>query len=148
MKSIIAGIAGLTLLCSAKSYATDDNCDYGSVNEDTFDLVAIELGAKAEQEHLGDFTSPTPKKGKKIPWTLDDKHEIAEFVEDIMRKSDEARHDQGQTKLSVESKLLANERVAWWEDNTGTFVIFNPNGDECGTAFRPDQGKKYYEDET
>lgn len=148
MRKRLTVVAVVTLFLSMNIYADEENCDHSMVREDTIDLIAIDLGVKAEQEHKEHFTHPASKNGKKIPWTLKDKHEIAEFVEDIMRKSEAARHDQGKTKLLVESKELAGDRIAWWENKTGTVVIFNPNKKDCGTAFRPDDGKAYYDAET
>ena len=147
MKILAATVATLGLFCSGVVYA-EKECEQKKAEDGTFDLIAISLGAKAEQEHKDDFTAPAEKKGKKIPWTLKDKLEIAEFVEDIMKKAKAARHDQGKTKLNVQSKKLANGRLAWWEDKTGTIVIFNPKKEDCGTAYRPDKGKENYDEQT
>jgi len=46
------------------------------------------------------------------------------------------------------SKTLSNGRKAWWWSATGTFVVFNPADSDCGTAFRPTDGKAYYDRQT
>lgn len=47
-----------------------------------------------------------------------------------------------------DNKPLNNERHAYWDDKTGTVVIYNPGPVDCGTAFRPHAGKTYYENLT
>jgi len=42
-------------------------------------------------------------------------------------------------------KALANRRHAYWDGATGTVVIVNRNAGDCGTAFRPDAGKVYFD---
>ena len=42
-------------------------------------------------------------------------------------------------------KPLANRRHAYWQPSTGTVVITNRNAKDCGTAFRPNNGRRYYE---
>lgn len=44
-----------------------------------------------------------------------------------------------------DDKPLANRRHAYWQAATGTVVITNLNAKDCGTAFRPDNGRRYYE---
>ena len=44
-----------------------------------------------------------------------------------------------------DTKPLANKRRAYWHASTGTVVITNRNAKDCGTAFRPDNGRRYYE---
>ncbi|MCD9031608.1 hypothetical protein LDO32_08800 [Luteimonas sp. Y-2-2-4F] len=43
-----------------------------------------------------------------------------------------------------QSKALANNRRAYWDNRTGTVVIYNPGANDCGTAFRPNAGVTYY----
>ena len=42
-------------------------------------------------------------------------------------------------------KSISNGRTKFWEAATGTIVIFNSRARDCGTAFRPNQGRRYYE---
>lgn len=43
------------------------------------------------------------------------------------------------------SRGLSNKRIAHWDDRTGTVIIYNPLPEDCGTAFRPDDGKAYFD---
>jgi hypothetical protein len=49
------------------------------------------------------------------------------------------------TQPDVERKL-ARGRRAFWEEDYGGLVIFDPNNPDCGTAFRPRRGKAYFDD--
>jgi len=131
-------------LCSANASAGDCGAEYSDENIPT---IADTLAAKAVQDHKDEFASPTPKKNRKMPWTLSSKEDIREFVDDILRKKKKATRD-GQTKLDVTSKELSNSRIAFWENKTGTFVVYDPKNDDCGTAHRPDNGKEDYDDAT
>lgn len=42
-------------------------------------------------------------------------------------------------------RSLSNGRVAYWDDASGTVVIRNPIGIDGGTAFKPTQGKTYFD---
>ena len=42
-------------------------------------------------------------------------------------------------------RRLARGRRAYWEEDFGGVVIFDPNNDDCGTAFRPRRGKEYFD---
>ncbi|MGE6740788.1 hypothetical protein ACQKGC_10980 [Allorhizobium pseudoryzae] len=44
------------------------------------------------------------------------------------------------------SRGLANSRTAHWDARTGTVIIYNPLPEDCGTAFRPYDGKTYFDD--
>jgi hypothetical protein len=46
---------------------------------------------------------------------------------------------------SATTKALTNGRKAWWYATTGTIVIYDPKSVDCGTAFRPANGKSYYD---
>ena len=43
------------------------------------------------------------------------------------------------------NKALANNRKAYWGSSVGTIVIYDPASNDCGTAFRPVDGKPYYD---
>ena len=40
---------------------------------------------------------------------------------------------------------LSNGRVAYWDNASGTVVIRNPGAIDGGTAFKPTQGKIYFD---
>jgi len=42
-------------------------------------------------------------------------------------------------------KIISGNRKVYWDDNTGTIVFYDPHSNDCGTAFRPNDGKEYYE---
>jgi len=42
-------------------------------------------------------------------------------------------------------KIIPGNRKVYWDDNTGTIVFYDPLSNDCGTAFRPNNGKEYYE---
>lgn len=42
-------------------------------------------------------------------------------------------------------KIIPGNRKVYWDDNTGTIVFHDPYSNDCGTAFRPNDGKEYYE---
>lgn len=46
---------------------------------------------------------------------------------------------------SATTKALTKGRKAWWYATTGTIVIYDPKNVDCGTAFRPINGKSYYD---
>jgi len=143
--NIRVGVATLACLLSSTAAAANEcGLDFEEAN---FSSISSEIGAKALDEHGEDFVSPSPRKNKKLPWTLSTKEDIAELVEDIFRENDKATRD-GSTDLAVVTKELSADRIAWWDDNTGTFVVFDPRNEDCGTAYRPEKGKKEYDDAT
>lgn len=42
-------------------------------------------------------------------------------------------------------KVLSNGRTAYWDSSSGTVVIRNPSAVDGGTAFKPTQGKTYFD---
>ena len=46
-----------------------------------------------------------------------------------------------------EFKVLKYDRIAWWSENHQTIVIYDANRNDCGTAFIPDEGKEYFDEE-
>jgi hypothetical protein len=40
---------------------------------------------------------------------------------------------------------LISGRKAWWWKATGTIVFFDPSSSDCGTAFRPADGRPYFD---
>ena len=43
-------------------------------------------------------------------------------------------------------RQLARGRTAYWDDELGIVIIRNPNAADGGTAFRPQQGRQYFDD--
>lgn len=46
---------------------------------------------------------------------------------------------------TTEVRHLSAGRTAFWDQATGTVVIRNPNAVDGGTAFRPPQGRQYFD---
>ena len=46
----------------------------------------------------------------------------------------------------TEIKSLTRGRTAYWDQKSGTVVIRDPSRIDGGTAFKPLQGKKYYDE--
>jgi hypothetical protein len=42
-------------------------------------------------------------------------------------------------------KTIPGNRKVYWDANTGTIVFYDPYSNDCGTAFRPNDGKQYYD---
>lgn len=51
----------------------------------------------------------------------------------------------GVLKNPSETKELARGRVAAWNESSDTVVIYDLNNPDKGTAFRPDNGKEYFD---
>jgi filamentous hemagglutinin len=43
------------------------------------------------------------------------------------------------------AKPLARGRRAYWEEDYGGVVIVDPRNPDCGTAFRPNRGRAYFD---
>lgn len=64
---------------------------------------------------------------------IDSRSAFADLVEDVMTSPDA-------------TKPLPGDRQASWQAKTRTVVILNPKDPDGGTAFRPAQGKAYFDD--
>jgi filamentous hemagglutinin len=75
-----------------------------------------------------------------------DKHvlERGEFPE-ITTKEQFQKHINNIISNPSEQKILSNGRSAYWDNNSGTVVIKNPNTTDGGTAFKPSGGKNYFD---
>jgi filamentous hemagglutinin len=49
------------------------------------------------------------------------------------------------TDATSQTKDLSRGRKAWWNPEKGVVVITNPKSIDVGTAFRPRNGKEYFE---
>jgi hypothetical protein len=73
------------------------------------------------------------KHGGKYAGVLSTQEEFVNLVRGIFESPDAMRH-------------LERNRRAYWDDTTGTVVIFDPSHPDLGTAFPPDQGYIYFRD--
>ena len=44
------------------------------------------------------------------------------------------------------TKNLDRGRTGYWDEKSGTIVIKDPKNPDGGTAFRPVEGRKYFDD--
>lgn len=89
--------------------------------KDTADKIA---GGHAYEKHVserGEFPG------------IESREEFAKALQDILRDPSA-------------SKDLKGDRKAYWDAKTGTIVITNPKDPDGGTAFKPSDGKKYFDD--
>jgi filamentous hemagglutinin len=56
------------------------------------------------------------------------------FIDDIMSSASGA-----------DVRKLSGGRTAYWDNATGTVVIHNPKASDQGTAFRPKDGRAYFD---
>lgn len=42
-------------------------------------------------------------------------------------------------------KIIPGNRKVYWDAHTGTIIFYDSLSNDCGTAFRPNDGKEYYE---
>ena len=78
-----------------------------------------------------------------------DKHVIkqGEFKDlSITTKEQFALHIEKVVSNPTSIKELNNGRLAYWDQSTGTVVIRNPKAKDGGTAFRPTNGRQYFDD--
>ncbi|CNG77116.1 putative adhesin/hemolysin precursor [Yersinia frederiksenii] len=69
-----------------------------------------------------------------------------EFTElGIKTKEQFARHIENVVKNPTSTKELSGGRSAYWDQSTGTVVIRNPKPGDGGTAFRPVNGRAYFD---
>ncbi len=72
-----------------------------------------------------------------------DKHSH-EFPE-IRTREDFKKHIEDVINNPDAVKPLERGRTAYWDNETGTVVIESPNDPDGGTAFRPENGKSYFD---
>ena len=63
----------------------------------------------------------------------------------IKTKEQFARHIENVVKNPTSTKELSGGRSAYWDQSTGTVVIRNPKPGDGGTAFRPVNGRAYFD---
>ena len=77
-----------------------------------------------------------------------DKHVIKknEFTDlGIKTREQFARHIENVVNNPTSVKELSGGRSAYWDQSTGTVVIRNPKPGDGGTAFRPTNGRAYFD---
>jgi len=46
---------------------------------------------------------------------------------------------------TTKSKLLPSAREVYWDSTAGVIIFYDPLSNDCGTAYRPNEGKQYYD---
>ena len=149
MRFLFGSVALLSLTCGNLAYAVN-SCEI-ELTDENISTIAYEIAGHAldpKKDHAAGFVTPSPKKpnAKKIPWTLDEQTDLAQFISDIMQGLTVASRDD-QTPLNVRTRVLANDRVAWVELNTGTFVVYEPTNEDCGSSYRRDYAEEYFNEQ-
>jgi hypothetical protein len=62
------------------------------------------------------------------------KEDLQKFVENIMKKAHDVKEGE-------------RGRTAYWDNDSGTIVIHDPNHVDQGTVFKPDTGKDYFDND-
>jgi len=74
------------------------------------------------------------KHGHKYPpGVVDTQDEFVDLIQNIIRNPDE-----------VKTFRTDIQKKAFWDEETGTVVIFNPADPDLGTAFPPDEGYQFF----
>ncbi|MBU9808854.1 hemagglutinin repeat-containing protein, partial [Rahnella sp. SL6] len=63
----------------------------------------------------------------------------------IKTKEQFAQHIENVVRNPTSTKELSNGRSAYWDQSSGTVVIRNPKAADGGTAFRPTNGRAYFD---
>ena len=63
----------------------------------------------------------------------------------IRTRAQFAQHIENVVKNPTSTKELSSGRSAYWDQSTGTVVIRNPKASDGGTAFRPVNGRAYFD---
>ncbi|CFQ74471.1 Uncharacterised protein [Yersinia similis] len=63
----------------------------------------------------------------------------------IRTRAQFAQHVENVVKNPTSTKELSGGRSAYWDQSTGTVVIRNPKAPDGGTAFRPVNGRGYFD---
>ena len=130
--------------------ANGESCEL-ELSEEYYVPIAKAIAVHALEGHPKDFVSqPNRIPEKKWPWTFKENIEadidkLAALIVDVMSNA-EALSWQPDFKLRPESsEPLARDRYAWWEDRTGLFIVYEPTSDDCGSAYRPTDGKDHFD---
>jgi hypothetical protein len=98
----------------------------------TNEAKGARIAAHAWGNHGAEFVKDKQIAGKKYPGpTLQTQAGLAGKVRTILD--------------GVAGVAIADGRRKYWDAATGTIVIFNSRTPDCGTVFRPDRGKNYYD---
>ena len=120
------------LVAAPGSALADNNCTATTNHGFATDIAH----GHAFTKHSGEFVKGEVIAGLAFPDdTIANADDFATFLEGIL-------------DAPSDNKALSNDRHGYWHDATGTVIITNLKPADCGTAFRPDDGKTYYDNLT
>jgi hypothetical protein len=94
---------------------------------------AARIARIAEQIAAGHAYDKHVVEQNEFPW-LKSRQDFRELITRILRNPTERRR-------------LEGGRSAYWDEGTGTVVVRDPRHPDGGTAFRPQRGKWYYDEQ-
>jgi hypothetical protein len=95
--------------------------------------IAGKIAAHGWSTHSAEYVAGTVMAGLPMPSTpkITTVAEFKSYVQSVMGGSVNRVNPAG--------------KKYFWGASTGTFVVYNPYAVDCGTAFRPKEGKAYYD---
>lgn len=132
MLLLLRVIFSLVMLATVTSCADAKGCP----GNDPASIARAIANGHAYRKHVvdgGEFN-----KGRKISG-------LAFPLASIQSKSEFAALIEGIVAVPDRNKQLENRRHGYWDADTGTVVIHNARAADCGTAFRPNRGVRYYQ---
>lgn len=132
LSSCLRAAAAGVLLVILAGCADADSCP----GTDPASIARAIAGGHAFRKHVldgGEFRAGRRINGLAFPSaSIETRAAFAALLADIVADPDQ-------------DKRLANRRHGYWDEDTGTVVIYNARAADCGTAFRPDRGVRYYQ---
>jgi RHS repeat-associated protein len=98
---------------------------------------AVRAGVRGIADQIGSghaFLKHVLDKGEFRGLGIRTHRQFSEFIGNIMTNA-----------KGADVRQLRNGRTAYWDNGTGTVVIHNPRAANQGTAFRPDNGRAYFD---
>ncbi len=127
-----AGLIGLAVITASPALVHAKN-DCTADPVDHKDLAAEIAYGHSFTKHWAEFVEGFVIDGLAFPDpTIESADEFAGFLTKILDNP-------------TVSRSLSSSRTAHWDDRTGTVIIYNPLPKDCGTAFRPNHGKAYFD---
>lgn len=119
---------GLVLLLGAPAASRAGGCTAA-----TAAAKAAKIAAHSWPNHRSEFVKGQVIAGRAYPGpTLTNESQLEAKVESV---------------LGGYGVAIRDGRTKYWEASSGTIVIFNSRARDCGTAFRPNRGKRYYDEQ-
>lgn len=132
MRALAALLALLLLALPAPGADAKGRCAATTVSE-VATFIAEGHAYDKHVRHEGQFRAGYAVRGLPFPGpTITTEAAFAAFLRAILADA-------------AAKRRLQNNRFAFWDADSGTVVIVNLGADDCGTAFRPDRGRAYFD---